>query len=443
MKQREIGFRELLERLLPVEELPPVDRLRVQRALRSGVAQELERAALHALDLLEQQGSLRRLPVPGHEAFVRYQARNNLDVITLPLAAPRVRDGVVSHPRSALPTQAPARLDQVRRLIRLDDPLVFSDPRTDTTRAGLLAQLDQATHELLGTGRALYFGREGDEVPDADEPFDRSLTALALEDPQSLFYCADTERSGSLAPAARARGVRAVVAAAVTDTAGHAFGHLEVRASEPDPFQPAELAMIALLADYCGAVIERASRIEKLVFVDPLTGAYNRSYYDLQIRNEIERTKRESDSLALVIADIDDFKSFNSMFGYEAGNQVLVQVAQALRRTVRPFDTVARWGGEEFVVVLTAPVHEADAVAICERLRTAVETTSIRLEGLDGRSHRVNVTVSVGVAMCPDHAENAQDLWRAANAALLKAKRPPKNQVVFYRSKPDTLLGLG
>ncbi|HEV2106027.1 MAG TPA: GGDEF domain-containing protein, partial [Candidatus Eisenbacteria bacterium] len=159
-------------------------------------------------------------------------------------------------------------------------------------------------------------------------------------------------------------------------------------------------------------------------------------------RNEIARAQREQSSLALLIADIDDFKSFNTSFGYEAGNQVLVQVAQTLRAGVRPFDTVARWGGEEFAVLLTPPVLEDDVITISERLRAAVERTPIRLEGLDGRSHRVHLTMSMGVALHPDHADNPQDLWRAANQALLKAKRPPKNQVVFWRPVGETRFGV-
>jgi diguanylate cyclase (GGDEF)-like protein len=138
--------------------------------------------------------------------------------------------------------------------------------------------------------------------------------------------------------------------------------------------------------------------------------------------------------MALCIADIDDFKSFNTEFGYEAGNEVLTQVAQALKHGVRPFDTVARWGGEEFAVLLTSPVQAEDVRAICERLRTAVQRLDLTLEGLDRRRQRVHVTLSIGVALLPDHAENTQDLWRAANQALLAAKRPPKNQVVFYDS---------
>jgi len=118
-----------------------------------------------------------------------------------------------------------------------------------------------------------------------------------------------------------------------------------------------------------------------------------------------------------------------------------VQVAQTLRAGVRPFDTVARWGGEEFAVLLTPPVVSDDVLAISERLRSSIERMTILLEGLDGRSHRVNVTISVGVAMFPDDANSPQDLWRAANTALLHAKRTPKNQVVFFH--PQGVRGFG
>ena len=436
MKQRPIGFKDLLERLLPIDELPSVDRLRVQRALRSGIAVEVERAAFRAIDLLEQQGAIRRVPAPldpGGPA-VRYQRRDHHDVITLHLPGPRVRDGITIVPKSALPMQAPARLDQVRRLVRLDDPITFADPRTGTTRAGLREQLDLAGRELLGSDSVRYFAR-GEDEPGAPEtrPLDPSLAEDALKHTDMLFYCPDTERSSSLVMPGRSVHARALVVAAVTGSDGEAMGYIEVHHPEADPYKPADLALVALLAEFAGGVLERAARIEKLVFVDPLTTAYNRSYYDLQIRNEIARAQREQSSLALMICDIDDFKSFNTSFGYEAGNQVLVQVAAALRSGVRPFDTVARWGGEEFAVLLTPPVMEEDVITITERLRTAVEATTIRLEGLDGRAHRVNVTVSAGVAMFPDHADNPADLWRAANQALLQAKRPPKNQVVFHR----------
>jgi diguanylate cyclase (GGDEF)-like protein len=99
---------------------------------------------------------------------------------------------------------------------------------------------------------------------------------------------------------------------------------------------------------------------------------------------------------------------------------------------VRPFDTVARWGGEEFAVLLTAPVVADDVRAICERLRQAVHRVPVEIEGLDRRRHDASVTVSIGVARYPDHGATVLDLWRAANQALLEAKRAGKNRVVAF-----------
>jgi diguanylate cyclase (GGDEF)-like protein len=99
---------------------------------------------------------------------------------------------------------------------------------------------------------------------------------------------------------------------------------------------------------------------------------------------------------------------------------------------VRPFDTLCRWGGEEFAVLLTEPVRLEDVKTISERLRAAVEKQAVRVEALDGRMVTLRVTASIGVAMYPQHGTTVHDLWRAANQALLKAKQPPKNQVVFY-----------
>jgi diguanylate cyclase (GGDEF)-like protein len=136
--------------------------------------------------------------------------------------------------------------------------------------------------------------------------------------------------------------------------------------------------------------------------------------------------------LSMSAMHIDNFKQFNTAFGYEAGNQVLVHVAETLKTGVRPFDTVARWGGEEFAILLTSPVQGEDVVTVCERLRSLVERQIATIESLDRQVHRVGVTVSMGVALYPDDAKTASDLWRAANQALLRAKLPPKNRVAYF-----------
>ena len=436
MKREDIGFRELLERVLPLQELPPAERLRVQRALSGGIEAELQRAALLTIERLEGTGSLRRLPGPanGDGRLMRFQPRDAFQIITLHMPGRTASDGIASYSRAALPARAVAGLDQVRQLLRLDDPALAADPREGAGRSALFSQLRMAGRELLGESAVIFHPSGDDAQSDENGPtLDPGLAAEALANPATLLYCSDAWASGRIEAESRRRGLRSLVIAGVVAADGAPLGHLEVSSPEPKAYRSEDLARVALLADYCGTIVERAARIEKLVFVDPLTMVYNRSYFDLQSKNELARAQRDKGSVALCIADIDDFKAFNTAFGYEAGNRVLVEVAQTLRGGVRPFDTVARWGGEEFAVLLTSPVQAADALAISERLRATVERMALTLEGLDRARHAVSVTLSIGVALFPDHAQSATDLWRASNRALLSAKRSPKNRVVFYR----------
>lgn len=435
MQQKAIDFRELLERVLPLDRLPLSERDSIQRALRSGIGAQIEDAALAALQGLERAGAVKRLPAAPASPFVRYQSRDRLDVITLPASGPLRRDGWVVFPRAALPPQIRTGIEPVRRLLRIDDPALLVDPTGADARGQLGERLQQAGRELLAATE-VRFVTAGDESAAAGALMHPAAANEVLAEPSRLWYAEDLTRARGLRPRLDVAATGSVVVTGVTDSEGTALGHLEITAPATAAFQPDDLALVALLADCCGTVLERAARLEKLVFMDALTGAYNRSYFELQLEKEMARAQRERGSMALSIVDIDDFKSFNTRYGYEAGNEVLASVAHVLRRGVRSFDTVARWGGEEFVVLLAAPVQPLDVVTVSERLRSMVERQIVTLEGLDRRAHRVGVTVSIGVALYPNHAESADDLWRAANQALLLAKRPPKNQVVFF-PEPD------
>jgi diguanylate cyclase (GGDEF)-like protein len=421
--------------VLPLQHLPPVDRLQIQQALRGGLVREVEAAALMAMERLEDRGALRRLSsdTNGLGRVVRYQPRDTHAIITLEMPGPLERDGVFAHLRAGLPGKAPADLNQVRRLMRLEEIGSMSDPRSSQALKALHAQIGLAGLELLGTDDLRLFPLPETALEDM-AGLDPALASEAIARPGHLFYCPDVGRSVRLGAGGGRAATGALVLLAVTSSQGEALGLLEVRSAAPMPYRAEDLARIGLLADFCGTVLERAARLEKLVFVDPGTGVYNRSYFELQAGNEMARAQRDRASMALCIVDIDDFKSFNTEYGYEAGNVVLAQVARTLKRGVRPFDTVARWGGEEFAVLLTAPVEPHDVISISERLRSAVERMGVPVEGLDRRAHEVSVTVSIGVAMFPEHGDSPQEMWRAANQALLLAKHPPKNNVVFFRA---------
>ncbi|HEY6867485.1 MAG TPA: hypothetical protein VI792_09515, partial [Candidatus Eisenbacteria bacterium] len=210
MKQKAIDFRELLERVLPLDELPPASRLDVRRALQDGVVSQLERAALQALSQLEQRGAVTRLPmtVNGGGPVLRYQSRDALDVIAIHLPPARARDGVQEFPRASLPAQARADLGPVRRLLALDDRLV-SDP--GQARPSLLEPLREIGREFLAASDIVFIARETDafEAGELPEPLDPDLAAEAIAAPGAVLYAPDLACVPGAAAAAARHGARA------------------------------------------------------------------------------------------------------------------------------------------------------------------------------------------------------------------------------------------
>ena len=153
---------------------------------------------------------------------------------------------------------------------------------------------------------------------------------------------------------------------------------------------------------------------------DPLTGLLNRRGGDEALVAELARAQREGKSLATMLVDIDHFKRVNDQHGHAVGDQVLQVVARALTASVRPYDIVVRWGGEEMLVVAPG-VDTASAHSIAERMRAAVE--ACRVPGLP------EVTVSVGLdCMGPDEPDIGGSI-RRADARLYEAKRSGRNRV--------------
>jgi two-component system cell cycle response regulator len=166
-------------------------------------------------------------------------------------------------------------------------------------------------------------------------------------------------------------------------------------------------------------------RSMSLALTDTLTGLYNRRYASRHLATEIEQTKRSGKSLGLLLIDIDHFKSINDTHGHAAGDEVLRAVANRLSRHLRGFDTVARWGGEEFVVVMPEATLDV-ARSVAERLRRKVAGGPVTISGGGGD---VTVTVSIGVAVTGDEVSTMDDLLRAADAAMYFAKRNGRNRV--------------
>lgn len=167
--------------------------------------------------------------------------------------------------------------------------------------------------------------------------------------------------------------------------------------------------------------------MRKLVFLDGLTGVFNRRYFDQQLSIEMARAVRARSPLSLVMIDVDFFKRFNDRYGHQAGDDCLRQIALTLRESLRrPADLVARYGGEEFVCILPDTAF-ADALAIARELEQSVRHKAIAHADSDAASV---VTISLGVAGYDGHAiTQAESLLALADAQLYCAKNAGRARV--------------
>ena len=165
---------------------------------------------------------------------------------------------------------------------------------------------------------------------------------------------------------------------------------------------------------------------------DPLTGLFNRRYLDESLEREIPNAIRKNRSLGVVMIDVDRFKNFNDMFGHDAGDTVLRELGDYLAKFIRRGDLACRYGGEEFTLILPESSLE-DTRRRAEELRISVHQLSIK--------HRDivlgKVTLSLGVAVLPDHGTTAVELLAAADGALLRAKKEGRDRVLIAEVSPN------
>ena len=172
------------------------------------------------------------------------------------------------------------------------------------------------------------------------------------------------------------------------------------------------------------AVAQRA-RLDALAHVDDLTGLANRRSFLQRAEQELARAARRSRPLALALLDLDGFKAINDRYGHAAGDEVLRAFADVCRRATRRDDVAARFGGDEFALLLPETSLE-QANAVVERLRSATAQLSLAADG-----DLLTLTVSVGIThVVPRHDDGLDDLLRAVDAALYDAKRTGKDRVV-------------
>jgi two-component system cell cycle response regulator len=165
------------------------------------------------------------------------------------------------------------------------------------------------------------------------------------------------------------------------------------------------------------------TRVETLAISDSLTGIFNRRRFLFILTNEFKRASRYTINLSCLLIDIDHFKKVNDAYGHQAGDEVLREISQIIQSCIRDVDTVARWGGEEFVVLSPSTTPE-NAKLAAARILNAVSQHVFSAFG------KLKVTVSIGIAGIPDPAIDTQEkLIHAADLAMYEAKRNGRNRV--------------
>jgi diguanylate cyclase (GGDEF)-like protein len=210
--------------------------------------------------------------------------------------------------------------------------------------------------------------------------------------------------------------------------AGAVIGALVIQSYSGDVrYSNRDLELLQFVSNQVAATIVRKQtqvHIERLAHTDALTGVANRSLLDDRLEHALEKAKRSKSSVAVLYLDLDGFKPVNDNFGHAVGDQLLVEIARRMKTSLRASDSLARIGGDEFVVVLEDTQGLEYAIKVGEKLLTLIA------QPWHYEQHQIGVSASIGIALSSLHGNESHKLLQAADAALYCAKRAGKGRLL-------------
>jgi two-component system, cell cycle response regulator len=328
-------------------------------------------------------------------------------------------------------------------LTRRDRPLAASDMRI-ALGEGMLG-----TVAASGEARRGRADRDG-PVLVAHEPQCRTYIAVPFAAPLSGPQGPTTGFSSAVNPAMiAAADPDAVVASPLSGPAAEieqptpvARGVLALYDRHGfDEFDDTDVATLRTFAGQAAVALDNVrvhKEAERLSLTDPLTGLSNYRFLRQALRREVERASRFGHLLTVLALDVDRFKEVNDTFGHAAGDAVLADFARRLRGEIREVDFAFRQGGEEFVILLPE-TDAAGGEVVAERLAAAIRRTPVRVLSAANGPRRIPVTVSIGIAVYPDHGSTGPAVLEAADDALYAAKAAGRDTFRLADRRGDTV----
>ncbi len=307
----------------------------------------------------------------------------------------------------------------------------------DLRHTTLLPSLVESARELLNAQRAALHlpdpqsgkmtcaysvGLSNVYLETMSEKFDTSPDAESFHEKKFVLIpdILRDERTHPLRNAIALEGFRAYAVFALESAQGN-LGTLSLYWDEPHAISSTDVTVGQLFAQRAGAMLQSANLYEQIAeesLTDVLTGLPNRRYFNRRLAEECERSTRYNRSFALLMIDLDGFKTVNDKFGHAIGDSVIQQIATTLKRVIRSSDMAARFGGDEFAII----VPEADketAIQMAEKIKLVLASTKLHLPNDTQRY----LSACMGIAVCPLESDTPQTLFELADQRMFRAKR--------------------